>query len=179
MNAPSTWFQRYLLPGFVFQVAVIAGGYAYDNILYIVAGELVTAISGQSWETFVRDRIFKALGMKTAVSDENDRFATANRAQPHVRLDPRLRGLGKQQVLPEREGLGQVGALVGGLSWSANDFARWMQVQLALGAAPDGKRVWSEASAREMRAPLVLTPTPSAAAGCASTSNRRRTWPAT
>ena len=28
MNAPSTWFQRYLLPGFVFQAAVIAGGYA-------------------------------------------------------------------------------------------------------------------------------------------------------
>ena len=28
MTAPSTWFQRYLLPGFVFQAAVIAGGYA-------------------------------------------------------------------------------------------------------------------------------------------------------
>ena len=28
MNAASTWFQRYLLPGFVFQAAVIAGGYA-------------------------------------------------------------------------------------------------------------------------------------------------------
>src|SRR5687767_10295359 len=28
MTAGSTWFQRYLLPGFVFQAAVIAGGYA-------------------------------------------------------------------------------------------------------------------------------------------------------
>lgn len=28
MSAASTWFQRYLLPGFVFQAAVIAGGYA-------------------------------------------------------------------------------------------------------------------------------------------------------
>ena len=28
MNSGSTWFQRYLLPGFVFQAAVIAGGYA-------------------------------------------------------------------------------------------------------------------------------------------------------
>lgn len=28
MNPGSTWFQRYLLPGFVFQAAVIAGGYA-------------------------------------------------------------------------------------------------------------------------------------------------------
>lgn len=134
--------------------------YAYDNILYIVAGELVAKVSGESWERFVRERIFQPLGMKTAVDDENDRFATANRAQPHARLDPRLRGLGPQQVLPEREGLGQVGAPAGGLSWSANDFARWMQAQLALGAIPGGggKRLWSEASAREMWTPEVPMP---------------------
>ena len=129
--------------------------YAYDNILYIVAGELVEAASGQSWESFVRDRIFKPLGMTTAVSDEKDRFSTANRVQPHARLDPRVRGLGPQQMLPEREGLGQVGAPAGGLSWSAQDFARWMQAQLAQGKAADGKRVWSEASARAMWTPQV------------------------
>ncbi|MBO9718228.1 MAG: serine hydrolase [Pseudoxanthomonas sp.] len=136
-------------------------GYAYDNILYIVAGELVSTVSGQSWESFVRERIFAPMGMKTAVSDEKDRFATANRVQPHARLDPRLRGLGEQQVLPERQGLGQVGAPAGGLSWSANDFARWMQLQLGRGAVPgtDGKkRLYSEASANEMWTPQVPTP---------------------
>src|SRR5690606_8535843 len=92
-------------------------GYAYDNILYIVAGEPVTRVSGQPWEQFVRTRIFQPLGMATAVSDEKDRFDTPNRVQPHARLDSRLRGLGRQQVLPEREGLGQVGAPAGGLSW--------------------------------------------------------------
>jgi len=135
-------------------------GYAYDNILYIVAGELVTQVSGQPWETFVRDRIFRPLGMATAVSDENDRFANPNRAHPHARLDPRVRGLGAQQLLPEREGLGQVGAPAGGLSWSAKDFARWMQAQLALGAVPDGgdQRLWSEANAREMWTPQIHVP---------------------
>ena len=135
-------------------------GYAYDNILYIVAGELVAAVSGQAWEQFVDERIFAPLGMRTATSHEDRRFATDNRVQPHARLDPRLRGLGAQQVLPEREGLGQVGAPAGGLSWSANDFARWLQVQLALGAVPDGegKRLWSEGSAREMWNPQVPVP---------------------
>ena len=120
----------------------------------------MAAASGQPWETFVRERIFAPAGMETAVSDERDRFATANRVQPHARLDPRLRGLGEQQVLPEREGLGQVGAPAGGLSWSANDFARWMQVQLALGVLPgeQGKRLWSEANAREMWNPQVPVP---------------------
>ena len=135
-------------------------GYAYDNILYVVAGELVATVSGQDWETFVRERIFAPLGMRTATSHEDDRFATKNRAQPHARLDARLRGLGAQQMLPEREGLGQVGAPAGGLSWSANDFARWLQVQLALGSVPDGgdQRLWSEASAREMWNPQVPVP---------------------
>jgi len=134
-------------------------GYAYDNILYIVAGELVAAVSGQDWESFVRERIHAPLGMRTAVSHEDARFATLNRAQPHARLDARLRGLGAQQLLREREGLGQVGAPAGGLSWSANDFARWLQVQLARGALPDGDaRLYSEAAAREMWTPQVHVP---------------------
>ena len=134
-------------------------GYAYDNILYIVAGELVAAVSGQDWESFVRERIFAPLGMRTAVSHENDRFANPNRAQPHARLDPRLRGLGPQQLLPEREGLGQVGAPAGGLSWSATDFARWLQVQLGRGALPGGQgRLYSEAAARQMWTPQVQVP---------------------
>ena len=135
-------------------------GYAYDNILYIVAGEVVAAVSGQTWEAFVRERIFQPLGMATAVSHEDDRFAAANRAQPHARLHPKLRGLGEQVMLPEREGLGQVGAAAGGLSWSANDFARWLQVQVARGALPgDGdRRLWAEATAREMWTPQVNVP---------------------
>ena len=135
-------------------------GYAYDNILYVVAGELAEAVSGQRWEDFVRDRVFAPAGMRSSVSDEQDRFANPNRAQPHARLGGRVRGLGTQQVLPEREGLGQVAAPAGGLSSSANDMARWLQVQLAQGALPggDGKRVYSEAAAREMWTPQVPLP---------------------
>ena len=135
-------------------------GYAYDNILYVVAGELVAAVSGQSWESFIRDRVFRAAGMDDSVSDEAERFANPNRAHPHARIDGRVRGLGTQVVLPEREGLGQVAAPAGGLSSSANDLARWLQVQLAHGALPggEGMRLYSEASAREMWTPQVLTP---------------------
>jgi CubicO group peptidase (beta-lactamase class C family) len=135
-------------------------GYAYDNILYVVAGELVAAVSGQSWESFIRDRVFRAAGMDDSVSDEAERFANPNRAHPHARIDGRVRGLGTQVVLPEREGLGQVAAPAGGLSSSANDMARWLQIQLGQGALPGGqdKRLYSEASAREMWTPQVLVP---------------------
>src|SRR3546814_6578254 len=97
--------------------------------------------------------------MDDSVSDETERFANPNRAHPHARIDGRVRGLGTQVVLPEREGLGQVAAPAGGLSSSANDLARWLQVQLAHGALPggEGNRLYSEAAAREMWTPQVLT----------------------
>jgi CubicO group peptidase (beta-lactamase class C family) len=43
--------------------------YDYDNLLYIVAGDLVARVSGISYEDFIETRIFKPLGMsKTAAS---------------------------------------------------------------------------------------------------------------
>ena len=38
-------------------------GYAYDNVLYSVAGQLIEEVSGQTWEAFVRDRVLKPAGM--------------------------------------------------------------------------------------------------------------------
>jgi len=38
------------------------GAYAYDNVLYLVAGELIETISGQSWENFVSTRILARSG---------------------------------------------------------------------------------------------------------------------
>lgn len=138
-------------------------GYAYDNILYVVAGQLVEAVSGRSWEDFVLERLLRPAGMRHATTTLDARFANANRAQPHARIDGALRGLGRQQVLDEKDGLGQTAAPAGGLAASANDLARWLQVQLAQGAIPgaqggDPARLFSEAAAREMWTPQVLVP---------------------
>ena len=37
--------------------------YDYDNLLYIVAGEIISRVSDMSWEEFVESRIMKPLGM--------------------------------------------------------------------------------------------------------------------
>src|SRR4249920_1613202 len=43
--------------------------YDYDNNLYIVAGEVVARVTGNSWDNFVEERIIDPLGMvKTATS---------------------------------------------------------------------------------------------------------------
>ena len=65
-------------------------GYAYDNILYIVAGLLLEALTGMSWADNVRTRIFQPLGMRTALPflDPPDEPNVAGR---HARLGPPVR----------------------------------------------------------------------------------------
>ncbi len=137
-------------------------GYAYDNVLYMVAGQLIEAVTGQTWETFVRKRVLTPAGMRFSTTDETDHFATANRAWPHARMDGGFRGIGTQQVLDERAGLGRNGAPAGGLSSSASDMGRWLAIQLAHGVLPgegtDGRRLFSEDESREMWTPQVLVP---------------------
>src|SRR5436190_2563089 len=49
---------RYIKPETSFRSA-----YAYDNVLYSVAGEVIEAVSGQTWEDFVSSRILARVGM--------------------------------------------------------------------------------------------------------------------
>ncbi len=132
--------------------------YAYDNILYAVAGQLIEEVTGQTWEDFIRARVLRAGGMMNATSDSEERFAVANRSWPHARLSGPLRGLGPQQVLNERDELGRNGAPAGGLALSAEDMAAWLKIQLAHGALPDGKRLFSEKQAAEMWSPVTPMP---------------------
>ena len=150
---------RYIKPATSFR-----SGYAYDNVLYSVAGQLIEEVTGQTWEVFVRERVLKPAGMASSVTEQAARFANPNRAWPHARIGGRVRGLGGQTVLDERKTLGDNGAPAGGLSSSANDLAHWMQVQLGHGTwtSVDGTKVkvFSEAQSAEMWTPQVLTPTP-------------------
>jgi len=137
--------------------------YAYDNVLYVVAGQLIEEVTGQTWEVFMRDRVLRAGGMRHATSDSPDRFRNPNRSWPHARLSGALRGLGEQQVLNERDELGRNGAPAGGLALSADDMAAWLKIQLAHGALPDGKRLFSVEQAKEMWdpvTPMPVTPLP-------------------
>jgi len=145
---------RYLKPATSFRY-----GFAYDNVLYMVAGQLIEAVSGETWERFTAEHVLKAAGMRNSTADEPERFANANRAYPHARMDGGLRGAGTQERLNEREELGRAAAPAGGLTVSANDMARWLIIQLDHGELPGHSgRLFSEAAQKQMWKPMVLQP---------------------
>jgi CubicO group peptidase (beta-lactamase class C family) len=146
---------RYIRPARSFR-----SGYAYDNVLYVAAGQLVEAISGMSWERFTETRILAPLGMKNTTVPADKARKVRNHAALHARLDGELRGLGPLSVLPDG-GTVLVAdnvAPAGSIYSSAVDMAAWMKVQLARGALPDGRRLFSEAQANTMWTGVTVTP---------------------
>jgi CubicO group peptidase (beta-lactamase class C family) len=133
-------------------------GYAYDNILYIVAGHVIDLVSGQPYEDYIREHVFKPAGMLHSTSDEAHRFANPNRASPHGRTGGAVRGVGPLKLLDEHDNLAPASTPAGLLAISANDLARWLQIQLAKGKLPEGGRLFSEEAHAEMWTPQTIEP---------------------
>ena len=134
-------------------------GFAYDNVLYAVAGQLIEAVSGKTWEQFVEERILQPVGMKSSVTNDVDRLSAPDRAYPHGRVGE-LRGIGPQQLFDEKKvALGANVGPAGAIAAGANDLARWLAVQLASGQLPGSEqRLFSAESAQAMWQPVVPVP---------------------
>ena len=132
--------------------------YAYDNILYMVAGQLIEEVTGQTWEEFMTAEVLKRGGMNSATATNEARWATADRAFPHARIGGAVRGDGPNKVLDEREELGRAANPSGGLAMSANDLAQWLKIQLGHGALPGGGRLFSEEQAAERWKGVTVQP---------------------
>jgi len=119
--------------------------YAYDNLLYIVAGEVVAAISGMPWEVFVQTRILDPLNM-ACYSGGIPSDALKNVATPHGFFE------GKIAAIPRNAITGHVkaSAAAGGLVCNVSGMAKWMITQLQGGVGPNGEKIFSLEQRDEM-----------------------------
>jgi len=121
--------------------------FTYSNAMYVVAGEVVAHASGQPWEQFVAERIFKPLHMVSttvSVTDvEADRLALR-----HWNSDEGIvaRPLARDPVRAD-----------GGIHSTVVDLAQWVKLQLAEGQS-EGRRLLSEKTVREMHALQFSSP---------------------
>jgi CubicO group peptidase (beta-lactamase class C family) len=84
---------RYMKPAMGFR-----SGAGYSNILYVAAGELVRALSGQSWDDFVQARILTPLGMEASAPGFG-RLKTNDRVFGHARVGGPIVGTGRMQSI--------------------------------------------------------------------------------
>ena len=57
---------------------------AYQNVMYVVASEIVKKVSGMTWDKFLKIRVFDKLKMNNSISLSTERESNSNLAQPHI-----------------------------------------------------------------------------------------------
>jgi CubicO group peptidase (beta-lactamase class C family) len=126
--------------------------YDYDNLLYLVAGEVVRRVSGQGWDEFVESRIMKPLGMTESAASLNRVRDGSNMIDAHVPVE------GVLQVVPMYASTLLDPA--GGIMSSVADMSKWVMMQLNRGKYGEGnsKQMLSERVHREMWTPQTIIP---------------------
>lgn len=133
-----------------FQTATLGfrNQYQYQNEMFIVAGEIVPAVTGISFDRFIADRIFGPLGMRRTSTSITALKGLANVATPHALLD------GK--VIPvEYRMIDNVGG-AGVINSSARDMAQWVRLQLG-GGRFEGAQLIAPATLAEMHSGQIIT----------------------
>src|ERR1700684_136891 len=60
--------------------------FAYDNLMYIAAGQIIPAVTGKPWEEYIREKILLPLGMKTSNLSVTAFKSGDNYAWPHSKV---------------------------------------------------------------------------------------------
>ncbi|MCX2779829.1 serine hydrolase [Microbulbifer thermotolerans] len=128
--------------------------YAYDNLLYIVAGELIAEISGMSYEDFVQTRLLDAMGLQNCYAGPVPAAARANLADPH-RLEAGVLVVDTPNLAGDEP---IVLAAAGGMHCSAADMITWLRTLLAGGTTPSGKTLFSAETRDRLWKPVTLMP---------------------
>lgn len=129
-------------------------GYAYDNILYLAAAEVIEAVSGISWEDFIAERIFEPLEMDRSVSRFSSLKGKDNIAMSHTRRDGQLMVVDSFFV----QNIGDPGNPAGGIVSTPVDMAKWMKLQLDSGKIDDHRRLFKPAVTQELWKYVVPIP---------------------
>ena len=123
--------------------------YAYDNLLYLVAGQIIPAVTGKSWDNFVKERIFIPLGMTSTNASTQALKAASDVAIPHSKAGGKLEPLPHEDV--------DNNAPAGAINSCVADLAKWVTVQLNRGGM-GSSRLFSEAQSKEMWSPQTIMP---------------------
>ena len=128
---------RYLKPTSSFR-----SRYDYDNLMYLVAKEVVRAVTGEPWAQFVEKEILKPLNMTGCVAHSDNIDKTLERAIPHMEVNEKL------HTTFFREGWL--------INCSIEGMTKWAKLHLSEGKLPSGTSLISQEQQREMWQPVTL-----------------------
>lgn len=136
---------RYIKPA-----SSVRSKYAYSNIMFLAAGQVIPAVTGKSWDDFIRERIFNPLGMTDSVTTTEAVLASKNHVVAHSKIDGKVTAVDWQGM--------DNAAPAGAIASSVSDLSKWVLLQLNHGKTADGTQLFSEKRSTEMWAPTTIIP---------------------
>jgi len=126
--------------------------YDYDNLLYLVAGEIISRVSGQSYDEFIENQILSPLGMDRTACRYKGLKNKENIAAAHSTENGIIR-----EVQRYIKGEGPLVAS-GGMYSSVNDMSKWLMAQLNQGKYGDSleNKIFSPERQSEMWKPYTF-----------------------
>lgn len=125
------------------------GGFIYQNIMYLVAGQVIEKASGKPWEQFITERLFGPLGMRNTFPNYETSKFYQNRSTAHFDIK------GKIQPIPENvaDAIAPAGAV-----WStSDDIGKWLNFMLG-NTTVNGRELLKPATYAEILKPQVIVP---------------------
>jgi CubicO group peptidase (beta-lactamase class C family) len=135
---------------FVPTESVFRSHYAYQNLMYLAAGEAAGKAAGSTWDELIQQRIFNPLGMTSSAPTYRG-LKNTNVARPHT-MD---HDTAVVRTPFSGDGIAPAGAILS----NAHDMAQWLRFHLNDGVV-NGKPLVSSVAFREMHIPQMLVGTP-------------------
>jgi CubicO group peptidase (beta-lactamase class C family) len=122
----------------------------YDNLLYIVAGEVVARVSGISYEDFIESKIIKPLGMSQTAASWYRLKNRTNIIDGHAPYQGKL--------LPVGLSFGEIANAAGGIYSNITDMSKWVMAMLNGGKYGDNldKTLFSKAVHQQLWSPQTI-----------------------
>ena len=124
--------------------------YAYNNLMFVTAGEVVARVSGMSWNDYIEKNILQPLHMDNSragfsrIPKSNKNWATG-----HIPMDGTLHPF-FVNYLEDFRGAGAIAS-------SVSDMSQWLRTQLAGGKMPNDEQLFSEKQQAQMWHPHITS----------------------
>ncbi len=130
-------------------VSSFRSAYAYQNSMYLVAGQLIPALTGKSWDAFIAERIFAPLDMHSSNTSINAFDSTSDVSQSHTVIN------GVLQVI-RAHNYDNVGSAAS-INTTALELAAYARLLLKGGRYKE-RQLYSAEIARDLWTPHTLIP---------------------
>jgi CubicO group peptidase (beta-lactamase class C family) len=127
----------------------LRSGFLYNNLMYAASGQIVEILSGQTWEEFVKSRIFTPLNMSHSMFVVEEMLKQPDYMTPYYeKRDTNI--LLPYPFYTKQQGLGPAGAIIS----SIDDLSNWLIAQMNAGKF-NGRQVIPSSIIKETMQPAI------------------------